>query len=136
MRMVPAVGNSRPHIILMVVVLPAPLGPRKANNSPCAICRLRSSTATLMPYALEACSSSIIPTAGARERKATGSAGPVAHQGQFDARLADLLLQHQAVPLPHPGASADLLARLAILNEQTLLGLAVPVKRGRADLGV
>ena len=34
----------------MVVVFPAPLGPRNANNSPSAMCRERFSTATLVPY--------------------------------------------------------------------------------------
>src|SRR5262245_45801690 len=60
MRTVPTVGNSRPHISLMVVVLPAPLGPRKANSSPGSIRRLRRSTAVLVPYFLVTLSSSII----------------------------------------------------------------------------
>ena len=38
-RTVPAVGRSRPTSILMVVVLPAPFGPRKANSSPVGICQ-------------------------------------------------------------------------------------------------
>src|SRR3954454_218331 len=46
----PAVGNKSPHIILMVVVLPAPLGPRKANSSPAGMSRLSPSTAVLRPY--------------------------------------------------------------------------------------
>ena len=33
--MLPAVGASRPVSILMVVDLPAPLGPRKPKNWPC-----------------------------------------------------------------------------------------------------
>ena len=34
----------------MVVVLPAPFGPRKANTSPLSTCRSTSSTATKLPY--------------------------------------------------------------------------------------
>ena len=45
----PALGKSRPHISLMVVVLPAPLGPRKANSSPLAMESDRSRTATVLP---------------------------------------------------------------------------------------
>ena len=41
----PAVGYSRPDSILSVVVLPAPLGPRKPTTSPAAISKLIPSTA-------------------------------------------------------------------------------------------
>ncbi len=34
MRALPSVGCSKPAIILMVVVLPAPFGPRNPNTSP------------------------------------------------------------------------------------------------------
>jgi len=34
----PSVGNSKPPIMRKVVVLPDPLGPSKAKNSPGAIC--------------------------------------------------------------------------------------------------
>src|SRR5262249_45873695 len=36
--------------MLMVVVLPAPLGPRNANSSPAGTCKDRSCTATFGPY--------------------------------------------------------------------------------------
>src|SRR5688500_17626626 len=41
----PAVGRSRPVSILMVVLLPAPLGPRKPKKRPRATLKVRSSTA-------------------------------------------------------------------------------------------
>src|SRR5438132_112902 len=43
-RALPLLGRSRPTSILMVVVLPAPLGPRKPNSSPAPTSRSRSST--------------------------------------------------------------------------------------------
>src|SRR5262249_30734308 len=49
---VPVVGKSSPQSILMVVVLPAPFGPRKANSSPSGAVRFRSCTATFGPYRL------------------------------------------------------------------------------------
>jgi len=45
MRIVRASGRTRPASILMVVVLPAPLGPRKQNSSPCGTCSVSPSTA-------------------------------------------------------------------------------------------
>ncbi len=49
MVMVPASGRRMPVISLMVVVLPAPLGPMKPNSSPPFTCSVRSSTA-LKPF--------------------------------------------------------------------------------------
>jgi hypothetical protein len=40
--MVPAVGRTRPSIIAIVVVLPAPLPPRSAVNEPCGTVKLIS----------------------------------------------------------------------------------------------
>ena len=45
----PAVGRSSPRIIRMVVVLPAPFGPRKPVTRPGRTVKLRLSTATLSP---------------------------------------------------------------------------------------
>src|SRR4051812_46711064 len=59
-RIVPRLGRSKPTIILMVVVLPAPFGPRNANNSPGRIVRSRSRTATFEPYCRVTCSNSIM----------------------------------------------------------------------------
>jgi len=47
--MEPEVGASKPVSILMVVDLPAPLGPRKPKNWPGATERLTSSTAVKSP---------------------------------------------------------------------------------------
>ena len=46
---VPAVGSRSPIIMRMVVVLPAPLRPRKPNTMPASIAKVRSSTATSGP---------------------------------------------------------------------------------------
>src|SRR5205823_5646324 len=45
----PEVGASSPVSILMVVDLPAPLGPRKPKNCPGATCKSMPSTATRSP---------------------------------------------------------------------------------------
>src|ERR1017187_3249928 len=58
----PDVGLSRPASSLIVVVFPAPLGPRNAKNGPWGILRLRSSTATRLPYLFVRCSVRIIAT--------------------------------------------------------------------------
>src|SRR6059058_4284951 len=89
-RTVPVVGKSSPQSILMVVVLPAPFGPRKANSSPFGTARVNSWTATFGPYRLVTLAISI-----------TGSLLPLKHQ-----RLAvpgRLLPQHLPVAHPDPG---------------------------------
>src|SRR2546428_12585473 len=48
----PAVGRSRPVSILMVVLLPAPLGPRKPKKRPRGTSKETSSTATFLRKAL------------------------------------------------------------------------------------
>ncbi len=50
---VPLVGLSRQHSILMVVVLPAPFGPSRENNSPCSMERSTPSTAVRSPKLLD-----------------------------------------------------------------------------------
>jgi len=55
---VPEVGGSWPLSICRVVVLPAPLGPIKPKNSPCAIRRSRLFTAVSLPNCfVRACAS-------------------------------------------------------------------------------
>ena len=46
---VPSLGRSRPQSIRMVVVLPAPLGPRNPKISPVRTPRLRLETAVTVP---------------------------------------------------------------------------------------
>ena len=48
-RIWPSVGRSNPAIILSVVVLPQPEGPRSEKNSPGGIRRLSPSTAVKSP---------------------------------------------------------------------------------------
>ena len=48
----PAVGVTRPSRVRRVVVLPAPLGPRKPTTVPWSTSKLRSSTATTSPKRL------------------------------------------------------------------------------------
>src|SRR5690242_9157883 len=110
--MVPEVGKSRPHISLMVVVLPAPLGPRKANNSPAGMCRHRSRTAGLLPYFLWTWSSSIM-------RRLAGSL-EVALEHEVHALVEGVLPEHQGVGLADPGTGGDLLPRLVVLDQPAL----------------
>src|SRR5580704_16072329 len=59
MRTCPAVGVSRPEMQLMVVVLPAPLGPSSPKISPGLAENEMSSTAVSSPYDLRRWSTSI-----------------------------------------------------------------------------
>src|SRR5438270_12606515 len=68
----PAVGLRRPATMRMVVVLPAPLGPRKPWISPAGTERLTPSTAVKDPYVLTSPSTSIMPSGG--QRPAVGGA--------------------------------------------------------------
>src|SRR5712691_11445975 len=70
----PAVGLSSPAIMRMVVVLPAPLGPRKPWVSPGSTARLTPSTAVKDPYVLTSASTAIMPSGGLRP--AMGAAVP------------------------------------------------------------
>src|SRR5437899_9995073 len=63
---VPLVGLSRPAIMRMVVVLPAPLGPRKPWISPGSTERLTPSTAVKEPYVLTSDSTAIMRSGGLR----------------------------------------------------------------------
>ncbi|MBA7652386.1 hypothetical protein ES703_60220 [subsurface metagenome] len=47
-RAVPEVGSVSPSSISIVVVLPAPLGPRKPKMSPSSICRFNLSTTVVL----------------------------------------------------------------------------------------
>jgi hypothetical protein len=49
---VPAVGGMKQERTRIVVVLPAPLGPRKPTTSPCSTVKVRLSMAALLPYSL------------------------------------------------------------------------------------
>jgi hypothetical protein len=53
----PDVGASRPHIMRMVVDLPAPLAPRKPKISPSRTVSETPSTALKAPKCLHSCSS-------------------------------------------------------------------------------
>src|SRR6476661_7735356 len=55
MSAVPEVGVSRPQSMRSVVVLPAPLAPRKPKISPRATEKLTPSTALTTPYRLTSC---------------------------------------------------------------------------------
>src|SRR4051812_47481136 len=57
---VPAVGWSSPRISRIVVVLPAPFGPRKPVTMPGSTEKVRSSTARVVPNTLVSPDNSII----------------------------------------------------------------------------
>src|SRR5215813_9886526 len=49
---VPLLGRTRPHSMRMVVLLPAPLGPRKPKTWPAPTSSVTPRTATNLPYRL------------------------------------------------------------------------------------
>src|SRR5579859_2178782 len=52
----PLVGRMRSRTVRIVVVLPAPLGPRKPNTSPCRTSRSTSMIPRWVPYIFVSCS--------------------------------------------------------------------------------
>src|ERR1700680_2491956 len=60
MVMRPPVGTRMPIMMRIVVVLPAPLGPRKPKTSPFSMEKSRSRTAVNSPYFLLRCSNAIM----------------------------------------------------------------------------
>jgi hypothetical protein len=81
--MLPEVGARRPVSILMVVDLPAPLGPRKPKNWPGATARLTSWTAVKSPKRRVR---PVVVTAGIMWLKHT-------LEGNCDRRESDLIRQ-------------------------------------------
>src|SRR5262245_42713782 len=69
----PAVGRSSPARILMVVVLPAPFGPRKPKISPGRTAKVTPSTAVKRPKPLVSPSTSTAGGAGSPVADRTGS---------------------------------------------------------------
>ena len=60
----PSLGGMKPVMTRIVVVFPAPFGPRKPRTSPFATPKLRSATAGVLPYRLD--------TRSTRTRGSTG----------------------------------------------------------------
>src|SRR5215831_12294299 len=83
----PLLGTRMPIIIRIVVVLPAPLGPRNPNTSPRSTDRSRSRTAVTSPKLLVRCSNAII-LLDARGLAKPSPAGP-ADQTYFRAQDRD-----------------------------------------------
>src|SRR6266481_3056502 len=73
-RISPAVADSKPAIIISVVVLPEPLGPSSVRNSPDATVRETSSTASTAPNVFDTATSSSSGPCGAVMRSAEPAA--------------------------------------------------------------
>src|SRR5688500_15577629 len=94
----PASGRSSPATSRSVVVLPAPVGPRRTTNSPSPIVRSSPSTATIWPKRLVT-----------RLSATSLIRGPI-KQGRADRAAAGLLEQRQPVAAegePDDIAAAD-----------------------------
>src|SRR5580693_8823328 len=92
--MLPEVGASKPVSILMVVDLPAPLGPRKPKNWPASTRRFTSCTAVKSPKRRV---SAVVSMAGvvmrpydlrSRYTLRVHFAGPLSRLGPYENRLA------------------------------------------------
>src|SRR5579871_4898141 len=115
----------------MVVVLPAPLGPRKAKSSPSGMSRLRSTTAVLVPYCLVTWSSLIIGSNAFRKGSfsagsADFAAGRVADHTQASGATGRLLAEHQVGADLDPGRGRALALRLPVVDDPADVRLAVP----------
>ena len=77
-RIAPSVGASKPAIIRRVVVLPQPDGPSSEKNSPAAIVKQASSTATKSAKRLVTWSISMTTAAGTPPAAAPAASAVVA----------------------------------------------------------
>src|SRR6266536_2067314 len=108
-RISPAVADSKPAIIMRVVVLPEPLGPRRVRNSPDATVRETLSTASTAPKLLDTATSSSSAPCGAVMRSrapATSASLPQARPEPAEEPRAalfhhDLLLDPDEGPARH-----------------------------------
>src|SRR6476646_5027625 len=127
----PLVGLSRPAMMRMVVVLPAPFGPRKPWISPGATDRLTPSTAVKDPYFLTSVSTAIMGSG--RLRPAMGRAVALG-QGEIEG-------PHVLGRPPHEQGSGALLhrhledAHLRVTDGGEDGGLAIQTAAGEADVG-
>src|SRR4051794_24995050 len=113
MRAEPALGRTRPVRILIVVVLPAPFGPRKPKTSPGWTVSDRSCRATLRPYSLHSPAVSTAGTAAGAARAAGRSAEAVGNTLDLGGSRRTGHAVDPAVALPE-GAAAD----AAVVGEQ------------------
>src|SRR5580700_8028419 len=107
-----------PIIMRMVVVLPAPLGPRKPKTSPLSMARSRSRTAVNSPYFLLRCSNAIMTIRFDTDRHWRRGA---VNGGPDRTRTCDLRFRK---PLLYP---AELRDREAIVASGVLFGYHLPI---------
>src|SRR5215510_15975 len=89
----PSVGSVEPAIMRKVVVLPAPLGPRRATISPCPTVNERLRTTVLEPYRLVTASSAIMGRISGAGKKPGGA--PLQHgSSRADSPLAVRAVMH------------------------------------------
>src|SRR5574341_658506 len=114
MRIEPAVGRRIPAIILSVVVLPAPLGPRKPNSSPAGTSRSMPFTAARSPYFLDSPRSSIMSLGFSSRPFAQWTARAPVLEGELvggalQRRSVGALMSHGSAKRVHPHPSSDAL---------------------------
>src|SRR5262245_61726578 len=124
----PEVGGSRPVSILIVVVLPAPFGPRKPNTSPGWTSSVTWSTATKSPNDRDR--SRTTTGSGAAAPSDTGGlrAGDALDEDVLQRRAALLQLEHRDAGLLERGAQRGVAE--ARVGERVHL---VAEQHGRAD---
>src|SRR5690606_13398712 len=97
MAMLPASGARNPAMARSSVVLPQPLGPSRATNSPCSTCRLTSDRARCSPNRLlTPCTDSRAGIVAGLGRSALARDFAVPGFGDFRAALVDDVPVEQA----------------------------------------
>ena len=144
MVMRPLVGLSRPAMMRMVVVLPAPFGPRKPWISPGATERLTPSTAVKEPYFLTSASTAIIAVrtaatssgsrcrAWARGSPGAAGPGPAARRAAACSLLLDVHLEDAHLRAADGGQDGGL-AIQAAAGEPDVGGVGGELVQGRID---
>src|SRR3954463_13922715 len=103
MRASPQVGWSSVARILIVVVLPAPLGPMKPKQSPSLISRLRFDSATSVPYRFVRLTVLMTTAIGANSRSFVRPRGRLRCRGGVE----DALVQRQHKLIEHAARAVD-----------------------------
>src|SRR6266513_5553934 len=102
---VPLVGRKTVVSILIVVVLPAPFGPRNAKVSPWRTSNVTSFTAVTVPYVRTRCCTRIIGSVGATSVRLRCPRGKA--RGDSTAVCEHLLLAKRGTQLPEHHDEAD-----------------------------
>src|SRR4051812_32638308 len=136
----PPVGRASVQSMWIVVVLPAPLGPRKPNTSPRATSKLTPRTASTSPKDFTSCSTSIAADmAGTLGRSSTVAVVPLPPGAPRDARVveqqAGLVVDQDATEVVGGRGVVEAPLRRAAVDPRVALLEALDLEAQRPHVG-